>query len=70
MPKDQSDGQSNERLYLPATTFNRFAVTARLNDGLLAPRLAPSQRAYVLSGSLTRVNPSVPASINRDGDDR
>ena len=33
----QSDGQSNERLYLPATTFNRFAVTRELNDGLWRP---------------------------------
>jgi len=68
--EDESDDQSNERLYLPATAFNRFAVTRELNDGLLAPRLAPSQRAWVLSGSITRVNPAVPASIGRDGDDR
>jgi hypothetical protein len=68
--EDESDGQSNERLYLPATSFNRFAVTRELNDGLLGPRLAPSQRAWVLSGSLTRVSPAVPASIGRDGDDR
>jgi hypothetical protein len=63
-------GQSNERLFLPATQFNRFAVTRELNDGLLAPRLAPSQRAYVLSGAISRVSPSVPASAGRDGDDR
>jgi hypothetical protein len=63
-------GQSNERLLLPATAFNRFAVTREINDGLLAPRFAPSQRAYVLSGTLKRVTPSVPASVNRDGDDR
>jgi len=30
----------------------------------------PFQRAYVLSGSLTSVNPSVPASVPRDADDR
>ena len=68
--EDESDGQSNERLYLPATAFNRFAVTRELNDGLLGPRLAPTQRAWVLSGSMTRVKPAVPASISRDGDDR
>lgn len=68
--EDESDGQPNERLYLPATAFNRFAVTREINDGLLAPRFAPSQRAYVLSGSLVRVSPSVAASIGRDGDDR
>jgi hypothetical protein len=69
--EDESDGgQSNERLYLSPTTFDRFAVTRELNDGLLAPRLAPSQRAYVLSGTFARVSPSVPASVGRDGDDR
>ena len=68
--EDESDGQSNERLYLSSTAYNRFAVTREVNDGMLAPRLAPSQRAYVLSGSLVRVSPSVPASIGRDGDDR
>jgi hypothetical protein len=66
----QSDGMSNERLLLPPTAFNRFAVTREINDGVLAPRFAPSQRAYVLSGTMARVKPAVPASINRDGDDR
>ena len=28
-----------------ADVFNRFAVTREINDGLLAPRFAPSQRA-------------------------
>ena len=65
-----SDGQPNTRLYLPATAFNRFAVTREINDGLLAPRFAPSQRAYVLGGHLTLVSPSVPASIPQDADNR
>ena len=64
------NGLPNSRLYLPATAFNRFAVTRELNDGLLAPRFAPSQRAYVLSGSLAGVSPAVPASVGRDADDR
>ena len=68
--EDESDGLPNERLYLSPTQFDRFAVTREINDGLLAPRFAPSQRAYVLSGKLTLVSPSVPASIPRDGDDR
>jgi len=63
-------GQSNRRLYLRPSDFNRFAVTREINDGLLAPRFAPFQRAYVLSGTLTLVNPSVPASAPRDADDR
>src|ERR1700730_13597638 len=63
-------GQSNHRLFLSPTAFNRFAVTREINDGLLAPRLAPSQRAWVLSGSINLVSPAVPASLGRDGDDR
>jgi hypothetical protein len=66
-----SDGfPNNERLFLPATAYNRFAVTREINDGLLAPRFAPSQRAWVLAGSLASVNPAVPASEGRDADDR
>ena len=66
-----SDGfEDNARLFLPATSFNRFAVTRELNDGLLAPRFAPSQRAWALAGSLKSVTPTVPASSGRDGDDR
>ena len=66
-----SDGfQDNTRLFLPATAFNRFAVTREINDGLLAPRFAPSQRAWVLTGSRVPVSPAVPASAGRDADDR
>jgi len=60
----------NTRLYLPPTVFNRFAVTREINDGLLAPRFAPSQRAWVLSGVQVTVNPPVTASAGRDADDR
>jgi hypothetical protein len=63
-------GQSNDRLFLPATAFNRVAVSRELNDGLLQPRFAPSQRAWVQSGAITPVNPTVPASSNQDGDNR
>jgi hypothetical protein len=66
-----SDGfEDNSRLFLPPTVFNRFAVTREINDGLLAPRFAPSQRASVLTGVLVPVTPSVPASAGRDSDDR
>jgi len=68
--EDESDGSPNERLYLNATQFNRFAVTRELNDGLLAPRFAPSQRAWVLSGSFHLVSPAIPASIPQDFDNR
>jgi hypothetical protein len=66
-----SDGfPDNARLFLPPTAFNRFAVTREINDGLLAPRFAPSQRAWVLSGFRVSVDPAVPASAGRDADDR
>jgi hypothetical protein len=68
--EDESDGLPNERLYIPATRFDRFAVTREINDGLLSPRFAPSQRAWVLSGFFTRVSPVVPASIPQDADNR
>jgi hypothetical protein len=66
-----SDGFSdNSRLFLPPTEFNRFAVTREINDGLLAPRFSPSQRAWVLAGPLAPVEPAVNASEGRDSDDR
>jgi hypothetical protein len=60
----------NSRLYLPPTVFNRFAVTREINDGLLAPRFSPSQRAWVLAGERVPVTPAVAASTGRDADDR
>jgi hypothetical protein len=63
-----SDGAPNTRLYLSPRSFNRFFVTREIDDGLLAPRLEPSQRAWVLSGSLTLVQPAVPASVPQDAD--
>jgi hypothetical protein len=66
-----TDGFANNfRLYLSPTDFNRFAVTREINDGLLAPRFAPSERAWVLTGFRVAVTPSVPASDGRDADDR
>jgi hypothetical protein len=66
-----SDGfADNSRLFLPATSFHRFAVTREINDGFLAARFAPSQRAWILTGSLVPVDPVKPASEGRDGDDR
>jgi hypothetical protein len=63
-------GQSNDRLYLPATAFNRVAVTREINDGQLSPRFAPSTRGWVLSGSITALRTSVDASIPQDADNR
>jgi hypothetical protein len=58
--------QDNTRLFLPATAFDRFAVTRRSTDGLLAPR-CPSQR-LILTGTRVAVSPAVPASAGRDAD--
>ncbi len=68
--EEMSDGQPNERLYVAAEEWQRFAVTREINDGMLAMRFAPSQRAWVLSGTLVAVDPAVPASVPRDNDDR
>ncbi len=66
-----SDGFSdNERLFLPATTYNRFAVTREINDGMLAPRFAPSQRAWLMQGRRVKVSPPVRGSDGRDSDSR
>jgi hypothetical protein len=66
-----SDGfEDNSRLYLSPTVFNRFAVTREINDGLLAPRFALSERAFVLHGLRVAVDPTVNASEGRDADDR
>jgi hypothetical protein len=63
-------GQSNDRLYLPATAYNRIAVSREINDGMLSPRFAPSTRAWVLSGSITAVPHAIAASIPQDADNR
>jgi hypothetical protein len=63
-----SEGLPNTRLYLSPKSFNRFFVTREINGGLLAPRFEPSQRAWVLSGFLTLVEPAVAASIPQDAD--
>src|SRR5205085_6061028 len=59
-PDTASDGfADNFRLYLSPLSFNRFAVTREINDGLLAPRFSPSQRAWVLTVTLVSVGPPV-----------
>jgi hypothetical protein len=66
--EDESDDLPNDRLFLPAPVFGRFAVTREIDDGLLAPRFAPSQRAWVLAGSRVAVEPAVSASVPVDDD--
>jgi hypothetical protein len=57
-------------MYLSPRSYNRFAVTREINDGYIAPRFAPSQRGWVMSGNQISVSPVVPASFGRDSDDR
>jgi hypothetical protein len=57
-------------LFILPRTFNRFAVTREINDGLLAPRFAPSTRGWVLSGNIVTGFPAIGASEGRDSDDR
>ncbi|HEX3478167.1 MAG TPA: hypothetical protein VHT91_24265, partial [Kofleriaceae bacterium] len=40
----------NTCIFMSPRSFNRFAVTREINDGLLAPRFAPSTRGWVVSG--------------------
>ena len=52
-------------------TFNRFAVTREINDGLLAPRFAPSTRGWALSGNIvTGFTPFGASEGVEDSDDR
>jgi hypothetical protein len=60
----------NTCIFLPARSFDRFAVTREINDGLLAPRFAPSTRGWVLSGKIVTGFPVIEASEGRDSDDR
>jgi len=59
---------SNSELYLSPRAFNRFAVTRELNDGMLAPRFAPSERGYVLAGNAVILDEAIEASVPEDAD--
>jgi hypothetical protein len=69
-PSDECKVSDNSCLFLSPTSYDRFAVTREINDGYIAPRFAPSQRAWVLAGSKVDVTPVVSASAGRDSDDR
>jgi len=58
-----SDGfADNSRLFLPATSFHRFAVTREINDGLLRPPLRAESARLAFGRSLVAVDPVKPAS--------
>jgi hypothetical protein len=70
-PDCSSNGQGdNQCIYLLPRSYKRFAVTREINDGLLAPRFAPSTRGWALSGDIVTGFPVVEASQGRDSDDR
>jgi hypothetical protein len=65
------DGRhDNTCIFLPARSYNRFAVTREINDGLLGPRFAPSTRGWALSGTQVTGFPVLETSEGRDSDDR
>lgn len=69
-PNANCPQKDNTCIYLIPRSFNRFAVTRELNDGLLAPRFAPSTRAWALAGTIVTGFPVIPASVSEDSDDR
>jgi len=69
-PPNADGVRDNTCIFLLPRSFNRFAVTREINDGLLAPRFAPSTRAWVLSGNIVTNFAPFGASAGEDGDDR
>ncbi len=69
-PNPNCPERDNTCLFLLPRSFDRFAVTREINDGLLAPRFAPSTRGFVLSGTIVTGFPVISASQGRDSDDR
>jgi hypothetical protein len=67
---DCPEGRDNTCIFLIPRSYDRFAVTREINDGYLAPRFAPSTRAWALSGSIVTGFPVLAASEGRDSDDR
>ena len=68
--KNCPEGNSSCLFLLPRS-YDCFAVTREINDGFLAPRFAPSTRAWVLSGKIVTGFPVIQASEGQeDSDDR
>jgi hypothetical protein len=60
----------NTCIYLPARSYNRFAVTREINDGLLGPRFAPSTRGWTMAGTQVTGFQVLATSEGQDSDDR
>jgi hypothetical protein len=69
-PNPHCPQHDNTCIFLLPRSFNRFAVTREINDGLLAPRFAPSTRGWVLSGQIVTGFTPFGASEGQDSDDR
>jgi hypothetical protein len=70
-PNPNCDKGDSSCLFLIPRSYNRFAVTREINDGLLAPRFAPSTRGWALAGSIVTGFPVISASEGiEDSDDR
>ena len=61
---------TSDCLFLIPRSFKRFAVTREIDDGMLAPRFAPSTRGWALSGDIVAAFPSLGTSVSEDSDDR
>jgi hypothetical protein len=63
--------KDNTCIFLLPRSYNRFAVSREINDGLLAPRFAHSTRGWVLSGNIvTGFAPFAASEGIEDSDDR
>jgi len=69
-PNSHCPQGDNTCIFLLARSYDRFAVTREINDGILAPRFAPSTRGWVVSGTIVTGFPVVAASQGEDSDDR
>jgi hypothetical protein len=70
-PNPNCPQKDNTCIFLLPRSFNRFAVTREINDGMLAPRFAHSTRGWALSaGNLVTGFTPIPTSEGEDADDR
>lgn len=69
-PNQNCSQGDNTCIFLLPRSYNRLAVTREINDGMLAPRFAPSTHGWVLSGTIMTGFLEIAASEGRDSDDR
>jgi hypothetical protein len=69
-PNDNCPQKDNTCIFLLPRSYDRFAVTREINDGLLAPRFAPSTRGWALSGTIVTGFTAFGTSEGEDADDR